>query len=233
MTLLSAVGRSVTPFLMAALAAACTSSASAVGSACVSAGGTCRLGSSAPTCEQAPTAAQDCDPPPENPGGGLCCLEHVDSGTSIDASRVTDAAHAKDAAEASTGPLPVCTWDRSLFHTDGSANLCFAARTLTVCTGADGCTDECLVDDASQCPGSSSEGSGSCSASSGGASPHSAEAGSTECADTCKPDEFAVECENSGFGGQGPPGQPPSSCRANTSAPGASMGAYYCCPCGD
>ena len=167
MTLLSAVGRCATRFLMAALAAGCTSSASA------------------------------------------------------------------DAAEASTGPLPVCTWDRSLFHTDGSANLCFAARTLTVCTGADGCTDECLVDDASQCPGSSSEGSGSCSASSGGASPHSAEAGSTECADTCKPDEFAVECENSGFGGQGPPGQPPSSCRANTSAPGASMGAYYCCPCGD
>jgi hypothetical protein len=224
MTVLSTVVRSLTPLLLAALAGACTSSSTAAGSACVAAGGTCRIGGGT-SCAQAPTEAQDCNPS-ENPGGSACCVGY-------DASRVTGPAHAEDAAEATTGSLPACTWDQNLFHTDGSSNLCFAARTLTVCTGVDGCTAACLVDDPSECPGSASGGSGSCSASSGGGSPHVREGGSMECTDTCNPNEYAVECESSGLGGQGPPGQPPSTCRANAAAPNPSMAQYYCCPCGD
>ena len=121
-------------------------------------------------------------------------------------------------------PLPACSWDKSLFHTDGSTNLCFVARTDTVCTGVRGCTVECLVDDPSQCPGPS-DGS-SCSSSSG-------DAGPMTCADTCKRDEYAVECEASGQLGNGPFAVPPagSACHLDTTAPGSAEAEYYCCPC--
>lgn len=120
-------------------------------------------------------------------------------------------------------PLPACTWEASLYPTDGSSNLCFAARTNMVCTGVNGCTVECLVNDPSQCPGPAN---GSCS-SSGGARPMA-------CADTCKADEYAVECEASGMGGQGPFAEPPSGsgCHLDTTAPPSAEAAYYCCPCG-
>jgi hypothetical protein len=124
---------------------------------------------------------------------------------------------------ADASPLPACTWEASLYHTDGSSSLCFAARTNTVCTGVNGCTVECLVNDPSQCPGPSN---GSCSSSSGSGGP-------TACADTCKPNEYAVECEASGMGGQGPFAQPPSEsgCHLDTTAPQSAEAAYYCCPC--
>jgi hypothetical protein len=121
-------------------------------------------------------------------------------------------------------PLLACTWEASLYHTDGSPSLCFAARTNTVCTGVNGCTVECLVNDPSQCPGPSNS---SCSSSSG-------DAGPMTCADTCKPDEYAVECEASGMDGQGPFAEPPSgsSCHLDTTAPQSAEAAYYCCRCG-
>lgn len=123
-----------------------------------------------------------------------------------------------------SAPLPACTWKASLYHTDGSANLCFAARTNTVCTGVNGCTVECLVNDPSRCPGPSN---GSCQSSLG-------DTGPMACANTCKPDEYAVECEASGLGGQGPFAVPPSGsgCHADTTAPQSAEAAYYCCPCG-
>jgi hypothetical protein len=101
---------------------------------------------------------------------------------------------------------------------------CFAARTNTVCTGVNGCTVECLVNDPSQCPGPSN---GSCQSSSG-------DTGPMACANTCKPDEYAVECEASGLGGQGPFAVPPSGsgCHADTTAPQSAEAAYYCCACG-
>ena len=145
-----------------------------------------------------------------------------DGGLGDGSSRRTDAA-----------PLPACTWDTSLFRaaghvdahadaqTDASANLCFAARTNTVCTGVKGCTVECLVDDPSQCPGPSTNGS--CSS--------SGDAGRMACVDTCKPGEFAVECQASGQGGQGPFGVPPSGCRGDPGVISAEA-EFYCCPCG-
>lgn len=132
----------------------------------------------------------------------------------------------KTEAEASALPLPACLWDANLFGTDGSSSLCWAARTNTVCTGVNGCTVECLVDDPSQCPGPSS---GSCSGSSGSGSPTSSDSGSMACTDTCKSDEYAVECQSFG---EAPFPQPPSACRADTVAPGNPETNYYCCPCG-
>jgi hypothetical protein len=51
-----------------------TSPTTVVGALCRSAGGTCRIPVSTPTCTEAPTAAQDCETNPPNPGGFTCCL---------------------------------------------------------------------------------------------------------------------------------------------------------------
>jgi hypothetical protein len=127
----------------------------------------------------------------------------------------------KTEAQATALPLPACSWDTGLYASleDASSNLCWAARTNTVCTGVSGCTVECLVDDPSQCPGPSL---GSCSASSGSGGPPA-------CTDTCKSDEYAVQCQSFG---EAPFPQPPSACRADTAAPGNPETEYYCCPCG-
>ncbi len=134
---------------------------------------------------------------------------------------------AADHADASEPTLPACSWDASLHHTDGLTNLCFAARTNTVCTGVNGCTVECLVDDPSQCPGPTTS---SCSASPGSGLSASADSGSMACEDTCKASEYAIECEmlpdHSGFA------PPPSACRADTTAPASAEAEFYCCPCG-
>jgi hypothetical protein len=141
------------------------------------------------------------------------------SGEIADRADASGSANVTDAAEASALPLPTCSWDANLFGTDGSSNLCWAARTNTVCTGANDCTVECLVDAPSQCPGPSDS---SCSASSGSGGP-------TACTDTCKSDEYAVECQSFG---EAPFPQPPSACRADTLAPANPETEYYCCPCG-
>lgn len=49
-------------------------SSSAAGTACRAIGGACVLGA-APCAQQASSSAQDCNPPPENPGGAFCCLQ--------------------------------------------------------------------------------------------------------------------------------------------------------------
>jgi hypothetical protein len=54
-------------------------SSSPAGSSCKAAGGTCVLGDA--TCAQrAASSAQDCNPPPENPGGAFCCLALQEGG---------------------------------------------------------------------------------------------------------------------------------------------------------
>jgi hypothetical protein len=64
--------------LLTTITIACSSSSSAAGSSCQSAGGTCLLGGA--TCSKQPaTGGQDCNPPPENPGGAFCCLVPADA----------------------------------------------------------------------------------------------------------------------------------------------------------
>jgi len=46
---------------------------SPVGSACQAAGGSCVVGG-AKCSKQAASSAQDCNPPPSNPGGFYCCM---------------------------------------------------------------------------------------------------------------------------------------------------------------
>ena len=58
--------------------ASCSSSSTA-GTSCKAAGGTCLLGG-APCATQAASSAQDCNPPPANPGGAFCCLALGDGG---------------------------------------------------------------------------------------------------------------------------------------------------------
>jgi hypothetical protein len=148
----------------------------------------------------------------------ICCVLAVAacSGDAADHPDASQEASYQDPA------LPACTWDTSLYGVDGSTG-CYAARTNIVCTGVNGCTVECLVDDPSQCPGKSQS---SCSSSAGSGS---SDSGQMACTSTCKPDEYAVECA---FFGQGTSGPPPSACRADTTAIASPEAEYYCCPCG-
>jgi len=76
-----------------------SSSSSPAGTSCKAAGGICVLGGAA-CVEQAASSAQDCNPPPVNPGGAFCCLTLADGGEIADAT-ATDAATKEDAAKAS------------------------------------------------------------------------------------------------------------------------------------
>ena len=153
-------------------------------------------------------------------------IAHADASSTADDSghAVSDADSARKTNADSVTPLPACTWNAANYHTDGSSDLCFAARTDMVCADVNGCTVQCLVNDPSSCPGPSNA---SCFSSSGGS-------GETTCEDTCNADEYAVECEASGQLGNGPFGTPPSGsgCRPDTAAPASAEAAYYCCPCG-
>jgi hypothetical protein len=64
-------------FVLGVVLSACTSS-SAVGSACMSAAGTCVIGPGVNCVKQAATGAQDCNPD-LNPGGATCCVEFADA----------------------------------------------------------------------------------------------------------------------------------------------------------
>jgi hypothetical protein len=75
-----------------------SSSSSPAGSSCKTAGGTCVLGN-APCSQQASSSAQDCNPPPENPGGAFCCLVVGDAavGALADARPSSDVGASADA----------------------------------------------------------------------------------------------------------------------------------------
>jgi hypothetical protein len=66
---------------MTAIAVACSASPSAAGNACKSAGGTCVIGAGCGGNKTAPDSAQDCSTTPGDPGGGVCCLDSLDSGS--------------------------------------------------------------------------------------------------------------------------------------------------------
>jgi hypothetical protein len=83
-------------------------SSSAAGTSCRATGGTCVLGGA--TCtKQAASSAQDCNPPPVNPGGAFCCLELQEGGISnpSDGGEMTDAGCGADVVtyQCSIGPL--------------------------------------------------------------------------------------------------------------------------------
>ena len=87
---------------------ACTSSSPA-GTTCASVGGKCVLGGASCTT-QAALVAQDCNPPPQNPGGAFCCAEVADAHapSPVD-SGARDAAVHGDAATSSSCPATAPT----------------------------------------------------------------------------------------------------------------------------
>ena len=127
-----------TLLLIAMTAAACTSSSSS-GSTCSSAGGRCVLGG-APCSKQAATSAQDCNHPPENPGGAFCCLGLTDAGTTSPAD-----GGRRDALAAGDASLPACKWPASLDRPDVYTTACVAARAYDICETLDGGESRCGI----------------------------------------------------------------------------------------
>jgi hypothetical protein len=97
--------------LVATAASASCSQSSLAGSSCKAAGGTCVLGGA--TCSrQASSSAQDCNPPPVNPGGAFCCLELSEGGEIADATTGSAAGDAGADAGACT-PVLASDYDQS------------------------------------------------------------------------------------------------------------------------
>lgn len=107
----------VLAMLVTTASASCSpSSSSPAGTSCMAAGGTCLLGGNNCT-RQAASSAQDCNPPPENPGGAFCCIALADAGMpgvggdgAVDAGAPNDASAATDAA---CTPVLASTFDQS------------------------------------------------------------------------------------------------------------------------
>jgi hypothetical protein len=129
-------------FVVGVILSACTSSSSPAGSACTSGAGKCVLGGA--TCaKQAATSAQDCNPPPENPGGAFCCLDLAQAGAGHDALAEADS---------SSTTLPACSWPASLDRPDVYTTECTATRTtgpycVTLDGGGSQCGDGCKSDE--------------------------------------------------------------------------------------
>jgi hypothetical protein len=183
---------SLVALLAAAILSACTSSSPATGSACSSAGGNCVLGG-ASCSKQAGSSAQDCNPPPENPGGAFCCLDLAQA----------DAGHDTDLASTT---LPACSWPASLDAPDADTTQCVAARTYLSCTFASGIGEDCMSSSATRCPGTGPAVGGA--------------AGPATCTNLCNADEYAVGC---GGPGPARPPPLPSGCRNLPAGPGGGI----------
>jgi len=136
-------------------------SSSPAGSSCKAAGGTCVLGGA--TCaEQASSSAQDCNPPPVNPGGAFCCIALADGGEIADATTRGDAAEASEAGAKDTGAADGAAREPTNHRPDDSQ--CATTRGAGSCSSMTGPGLACTSD--SECADGGA--SGRCTASGGG-----------------------------------------------------------------
>lgn len=134
----------------------------------------------------------------------------VDGSPTVDGARTADGSGASlsdadaDAADGAT-TLPSCTWAAALDPTDATAGRCVAARTIAVCqtntsVSPNGGIYICLGNDPTQCASDNFD----------------------QCANTCGPAEYGVQCSGA---------TPPSGC-THGSIDAVLFPNVYCCPCG-
>jgi len=111
----------------------------------------------------------------------------------------------------SDAAVPACTWSPTLAADGSATGQCRAARLALSCRGSNGDGLLCLSESPAECPGFNPTPGVTYS----------------DCADQCRPDEYAVAC---GGPGVAPGPEPPAGCRTVLLTPGGVT--FSCCPCG-
>jgi hypothetical protein len=218
-----AMGRSFVTALsaLAAILTACgstVSSSTSSAASCRAAGGTCILGG-ASCAKQAASSAQDCNPPPENPGGAFCCLALQDSGEIADATEVGDAAEASaEAGATDTGAADAPGLVPMNHRADDSQ--CLTPRGPGTCAPTTGSGLMCTAD--SQCADGGADGR--CTASGGGPAGCSCTYDACQTDSDCGAGQLCV-CHGSAYS-YGGNACMPGSCRVDSDCGAAG----YCSP---